>query len=274
MNIVDDLNQKTEELEDANTRLHELDRLKSMFIASMSHELRTPLNSIIGFSSIIKDEWIGPVNAEQKENLDTIQRSGKHLLSLINDVIDVSKIEAGRIEPHFEEFDLYDLLMEAVQYVEKDLDDKGLQLRIDICHDIIFTDRRRLLQSIINLLSNAVKFTEQGWVTVSAAVNAGTDEGNGEKTLNRNGTVIISISDTGVGIAEEDILRLFQPFVRLVSSLTTTVPGTGLGLYLTRKLVVDVLGGDILCKSDVGVGSSFTLRIPERIYEKGAGSRG
>ena len=130
MNIVDDLNQKTEELEDANARLHELDRLKSMFIASMSHELRTPLNSIIGFSSIIRDEWLGTVNQEQKENLETIQRSGKHLLSLINDVIDVSKIEAGRIEIRLEEFDLYDLLTEAVQYVENDLHDKGLELHL------------------------------------------------------------------------------------------------------------------------------------------------
>lgn len=275
MNIVDDLNQKTEELEDANARLQELDRLKSMFIASMSHELRTPLNSIIGFSSIIRDEWLGTVNQEQKENLETIQRSGKHLLSLINDVIDVSKIEAGRIETRPEEFDLYDLLTEAVQYVENDLHDKGLELHLEIEHHPLCTDRRRLLQCVINLLSNAVKFTEHGGVTVSAAVaNAVRDEGDGEKMYPRDGTVTVSISDTGIGIAEEDIRRLFQPFVRLVSSQKTTVPGTGLGLYLTRKLVVDVLGGDIICKSDVGAGSIFTLRIPERLYEKGTGSRG
>jgi signal transduction histidine kinase len=128
MNIVDDLNQKTEELEQANAKLQELDQLKSMFIASMSHELRTPLNSIIGFSSILKDEWLGPLSPEQKENLATIQRSGKHLLNLINDVIDVSKIEAGRIEVRREEFDLHDLLQEAIQYVDKDIRDKGLQL--------------------------------------------------------------------------------------------------------------------------------------------------
>jgi PAS domain S-box-containing protein len=268
MNIVDDLNQKTEELENANSKLQELDRLKSMFIASMSHELRTPLNSIIGFSSIIRDEWLGPVNPEQKENLDTIKRSGKHLLSLINDVIDVSKIEAGRIETRFEEFDLYDLVTEAVQYVEKDLRDKGLELQLDIDHHPLCTDKRRLLQCVINLLSNAVKFTEQGGITVSAA--AVPDMGGHPGSP----LVKIAVKDSGIGIAEEDIPRLFQPFVRLETPLKTTVTGTGLGLYLTRKLVVDVLNGDILCESAVGTGSTFTLLIPERIYEKGSCSRG
>lgn len=265
MNIVEDLNLKTEDLESANAKLQELDRLKSMFIASMSHELRTPLNSIIGFSSIIRDEWLGPVNPEQKENLETIQRSGKHLLSLINDVIDVSKIEAGRIETRIEEFDLYDLLAEAVQYVEKDLRDKGLELHLQLEHHTVGTDRRRLLQCVINLLSNAVKFTEHGGVTVAATM---ADTGAAAPRID------ISVADSGIGIAAEDIPRLFQPFVRLESSLLITVPGTGLGLYLTRKLVVEVLGGDILCKSEVGIGSTFTLRIPERIYEKGTGSRG
>lgn len=271
MNIVDDLNQKTEELEKANTKLQDLDRLKSMFIASMSHELRTPLNSIIGFSSIIRDEWLGPVNPEQKDNLDTIQRSGKHLLSLINDVIDVSKIEAGRIETRFDEFDLYDLLTEAVQYVEKDLSDKGLKLHLDIHHHPLCSDRRRLLQCVINLLSNAVKFTEQGEVTVSSTV---ADIGQSAGEQHPSGQIDISVADSGIGIAEEDITRLFQPFTRLDSHLRTTAPGTGLGLYLTRKLVVEVLHGDIMCKSFVGVGSTFILRIPERIYEKSTGSRG
>jgi len=266
MNIVDDLNQKTEELGKANSKLQDLDRLKSMFIAAMSHELRTPLNSIIGFSSILRDEWLGPVNPEQKENLDTIQRSGKHLLSLINDVIDVSKIEAGRIETRFEEFDLFDLLTEAVQYVEKDLRDKGLELYLKMEHHPLYSDRRRLLQCVINLLSNAVKFTEQGEVTLSSAV-ADIEQGAGEQCPSGlvSQQIDISVADSGIGIAEEDITRLFQPFERLESHLRTTAPGTGLGLYLTRKLVVEVLRGDILCKSKIGTGSTFTLRIPERI---------
>jgi len=274
MNIVEDLNLKTEELEKANSKLQELDRLKSMFIASMSHELRTPLNSIIGFSSILRDEWLGPVNTEQKENLETIQRSGKHLLSLINDVIDVSKIEAGRIESRVEEFDLYDLLKEAVQYVDRDLHDKGLELHLDIHHHQLRSDRRRLLQCVINLLSNAVKFTEHGLVTVSAAgAETRTDTSGWSPPVTGVRPVIISVRDTGVGIDNQDIPRLFQPFVRLESPLKTIAPGTGLGLYLTRKLVVEVLGGDIVCTSNLGTGSTFTLRIPERINEKGAGGR-
>ncbi|MDD2852300.1 MAG: ATP-binding protein [Desulfuromonadaceae bacterium] len=275
MNIVDDLNQKTDELEQANAKLKELDRLKSMFIASMSHELRTPLNSIIGFSSILRDEWIGPVNQEQKDNLDTIKRSGKHLLSLINDVIDVSKIEAKKIEARFEEFDLYDLLTEAVQYVEKDLHEKGLELQLDIGHRPLCTDKRRLLQCVINLLSNAVKFTEHGTITVcTVATDTRPDTGESTPVGAASPTIEITIEDTGIGIAEEDIHRLFEAFVRLESPLKTASPGTGLGLYLTRKLVAEVLGGEIFCKSMIGVGSSFTLRIPERIYEKGTGSRG
>lgn len=273
MNIVDDLNQKTDELEQANAKLQELDRLKSMFIASMSHELRTPLNSIIGFSSILRDEWLGPVNPEQKENLDTIQRSGKHLLSLINDVIDVSKIEAGRIEARFEEFDLHVLMTEAVQYVEKELREKGLELHLAIDHHPICTDKRRLLQCIINLLSNAVKFTEHGSVTVcTTIVEIGGDTKTPGPSGKASALIEISIKDTGIGIAEEDIHRLFEAFVRLESPLKSPTPGTGLGLYLTRKLVVDVLGGDILCNSRIGMGSCFTLRIPERNYEKSTGS--
>lgn len=271
MNIVEDLNLKTEELEEANTKLQELDRLKSMFIASMSHELRTPLNSIIGFSSIIHDEWLGPVNREQKENLATIQRSGKHLLNLINDVIDVSKIEAGKIEIHLEEFDLFDLMTEAVQLVEKDIREKGLELRLDLQHRTICTDRRRLLQCIINLLSNAFKFTEQGVISVQASM--GSDSPTGPSR--RGGMEVgIAVHDTGVGIAAEDIPRLFQPFVRLDSPIKTIAPGTGLGLYLTKKLVSEVLAGDIQCSSSIGEGSTFTICIPERINEKGIGGRG
>lgn len=268
MNIVEDLNLKTEELEEANSKLQEVDRLKSMFIASMSHELRTPLNSIIGFSSIIHDEWLGPVNPEQKENLATIQRSGKHLLNLINDVIDVSKIEAGKIEVRLEEFDLYDLVSEAIQLLEKDIREKGLDLHVELQHQPLCTDRRRLLQCVINLLSNALKFTERGGITVETSLLS--DEATGISGP-EGAQVRVVVRDSGIGIADEDISRLFQPFVRLDSPLKTVAPGTGLGLYLTRKLVVDILGGDILCSSSVGVGSTFTICIPERIDEKSIG---
>lgn len=259
MNIVEDLNDKTTELEEANTRLQELERLKSMFIASMSHELRTPLNSIIGFSSILHDEWLGQVNTEQKENLAIILRSGKHLLSLINDVIDVSKIEAGKIETATEEFDLYELVMEGIAYVAKDIRDKGLGLTIEVAHLAMTTDRQRLLQCLLNLLSNAMKFTEKGEVSITArAVSA--PGGSNESPF-----VEISVTDSGIGIREEDLPKMFNPFVRLVPPGQATIPGTGLGLYLTRKLAVEILRGDILLMSEYGKGSCFTIKIPVRI---------
>lgn len=259
MNIVEDLNLKTAELEQANARLEELDRLKSMFIASMSHELRTPLNSIIGFSSILHDEWIGPVNPEQKENLAIILRCGKHLLSLINDVIDVSKVEARKVEVLPQEFDLYELMQEGITFVAKEIKGKGLELRIENIRLQMFTDRQRLLQCVLNLLSNAMKFTEQGSIFVETQLVQAPG-----KAL--EGPVVeISVTDTGIGIREEDLPKIFHPFVRLASPLQATVPGTGLGLYLTRKLAADVLKGDILVRSEYGKGSRFTIRIPARI---------
>jgi PAS domain S-box-containing protein len=256
INIVEDLNEKTEELEQSNAKLKELDQLKSMFIASMSHELRTPLNSVIGFSSVLLNEWVGPINAEQKENLAIILRSGKHLLSLINDVIDVSKIEAGKIESTPEEFDLHDLIFEAVSLVKKELGGKGLVLQVTSPSLLMFTDRQRLLQCVLNLLSNAVKFTEQGSVTLETRI-----ERSPGATLEA-GVAEISVTDTGIGIREEDIGKMFQPFVRFASPLQATIPGTGLGLYLTRKLAAEVLKGDILLTSEYGKGSRFTIRIP------------
>lgn len=269
INIVDDLNQKTLELEDANNKLKDLDRLKSMFIASMSHELRTPLNSIIGFSSILHDAWVGPVNAEQKENLAIILRSGRHLLNLINDVIDISKIEAGKIECRLEDFDLNDVISEAVNLLLSEIKAKGLALTVDAVSLRMHTDRRRLLQCVINLLSNAVKFTEKGSVRVTAKyagaglVPAPEKEGQPQGLPLRD-FLEISVEDTGIGIKEEDLPRLFGSFVRLDSPLRTTVKGTGLGLYLARKLVVEVLKGDIICTSSYGEGSVFTIRIPVR----------
>lgn len=250
MNIVEDLNEKTSQLEQANIKLKEVDRLKSMFIASMSHELRTPLNSIIGFSSIILNEWTGPLNAEQKENLAAVLRSGKHLLSLINDVIDVSKIEAGKIDSIPEEFDIHDVVMEAVETVRKDIEKKGLELIVRTPRLSIHTDRRRLLQCLLNLLSNAAKFTNKGSIGVFAELSA--DES----------TMTIAVEDTGIGIEEDDLGRLFSPFVRLHALRESIVPGTGLGLYLAHKLANEILKGDILVKSTYGAGSRFTIRVP------------
>ena len=259
MNIVEDLNEKSAELEEANTRLQELDRLKSMFVASMSHELRTPLNSIIGFSSILHDEWVGPLNQEQKKDLDIVHRCGNHLLSLINDVIDVSKIEAGKIESTPEEFDLSALIDEAISLIKKDLEEKGLELKLNVVPQLIYSDRRRLFQCVLNLLSNAVKFTEKG--TISIEVQRVSSPGRELE----DSFVEITVADTGIGIRSEDQSRMFQPFVRLISPTQANIPGTGLGLYLTQKLAHEILHGEIRLISEYGQGSRFTIRIPVRM---------
>ena len=256
----------------ANLRLQELDRLKSMFIASMSHELRTPLNSIIGFSSIVLNEWVGPLNDEQKENLETILRSGKHLLALINDVIDVSKIEAGKMDIYIENFDLADLICEATTMFSKDIEAKSIHLEVNTIHGMIHTDRRRLLQCIVNLVGNAVKYTLQGSITLDVKKvdenNASENECDPEHP--QTAFVEIRVTDTGIGISEQDLKRLFLPFIRLESPIKSTVKGTGLGLYLTKKIVTDILKGTITISSIHGKGSQVFLRIPECIAVKEA----
>jgi PAS domain S-box-containing protein len=256
-NIVEDLNEKSIKLEEANVRLKDLDRLKSMFIASMSHELRTPLNSIIGFSSILLNEWIGPMNPEQKENMGIVLRAGRHLLNLINDVIDISKIEAEKIDVIIEEFDLYDLILEAGTAHIKDIENKGIDFAVRSLPQKMNTDRRRLLQCVHNLMSNAVKFTEKGAVSVQTRTVKG--------VATDSDFVEISVTDTGIGIREDDMPKLFLPFVRIDSPLKATVSGTGLGLYLTKKLVNQVLKGEIGVESRFGEGSTFKIVVPVSI---------
>ncbi len=253
------LRQRTEELELANERLKEVDRLKSAFLASMSHELRTPLNSVIGFSSILLNEWVGPANAEQKQNLTSILRSGRHLLNMINDVLDVTQIEAGTITPVIEEFELYDLLAEAENEVTAAIREKGLELRSELLRQRMRTDRRRLLQCVLNILANAVKFTDRGSVTVAARIASFTGETPAEEMVE------IAVTDTGIGIGEEDRSRIFQPFHRIVTPERAIVPGTGLGLFLTRKIATEILKGDIQVSSEFGKGSRFSLKIPVRL---------
>jgi len=251
--------ERTRELEEANRKLREVDRIKSLFIASMSHELRTPLNSVIGFTSIILDEWVGPLNDEQKENLAIVLRAGQHLLALINDVIDVSKIEAGQIEVRREGFNLHEVVDEAVVTLREEIHDKGLTLKVENTNRVVLnTDRHRLLQCILNLLSNAAKYTEKGTITVISVDGVpptATEEA-------RRPFAEITVQDTGIGIPSEDLTRIFGPFARLDSPLRSRVPGTGLGLYLTRKLVTEVLKGEIHCTSQTGRGSRFTIAIP------------
>ena len=236
-------------LSEANKRLKKLDQLKSMFIASMSHELRTPLNSIIGFTGIILQGMTGPLNDKQQDHLKRVYNSSRHLLSLITDVIDISKIEAGRIDIFPEDIILSEIVEEAVINIEPQLKAKNLELKVSVPRDLqLHTDRKRLLQCIINYLSNAVKFTEVGRITISA------------KKLDEQ--VEILVKDTGIGISQPDQSKLFEAFERLDSHLRVKAGGTGLGLYLTRKLVTEILDGEILVTSRQGQGSTFGLRVP------------
>lgn len=251
LNLMDDINKTAAELDKANKRLIELDLMKSMFIASTSHELRTPLNSIIGFTSILLEGWSGELTPEQREQIQIVNTSGKHLLSLINDVIDISKIEAGKLEVRVSMFNLKEVIDEVVSTLKQELNGKGLLVIIDVADMELNTDRRRLLQCIMNLFSNAVKFTEKGEIKIIAK--------------STNNEIEISIGDSGIGIKKEDIPKLFTPFVRLDSPLTAKTSGTGLGLYLSRKLTQEVLGGTINVESEYEKGSIFSLRIPREV---------
>jgi PAS domain S-box-containing protein len=249
---------RTVELEHANSKLQELDRLKSMFIAMTSHELRTPLNSILGFISMTLHGLSGELNEEQKDNLSRAYGSALHLLSLVTEVIDLSKLEAGKTEAYPEEVGLAELVAEAAGGVRPDLSLKGLSLEVDVAPEItLFTDRKRLLQCLINLVGNAVKYTVEGGITVAARAGGGKVE--------------VSVADTGIGMAERDLDRLFHPFERLDSPLRVKTGGTGLGLYLTRKLCTDILKGDISVRSRPGKGSTFTITVAQDISNANGG---
>ena len=239
--------ERTHQLAEANLRLQELDRLKSMFIASMSHELRTPLNSIIGFTGIILMGMSGEISDIQRKQLNMVKNSAKHLLDLINDVIDVSKIEAGKTELIIETFDLCNLVTEVKESFCVAAADKGLDLALKTVGVLeVTSDRRRVRQILTNLVGNAIKFTEKGMVAISIASNA-----EGAK---------ISVRDTGVGIEKQDMEKLFQAFGRISIQGRPVIEGTGLGLYLSRRIAV-LLGGEITADSEPGRGSEFTLTL-------------
>ena len=246
------LQEYADKLEKANIRLQELDRLKSLFIASMSHELRTPLNSIIGFTGVILQGMSGDLNSRQQDQLNRVYRSAKHLLALITDVIDISKIEAGRMEVYPEPFILTELIQEVIAGIQPQLNAKKLSHAMDVPDDLkMNTDRKRLLQCIINYASNAVKFTEKGAIKISAR--------------QIDDEVEILVHDSGIGIDERDIPKLFEAFERLETHLKIKAGGTGLGLYLTRKLATDLLQGTTLVESQPGKGSTFGIRIPKNL---------
>lgn len=244
---------RTRELETAKIRAESADRLKSAFLATMSHELRTPLNSIIGFTGILLMGLGGPLSAEQEKQLTMIQDSARHLLELINDVLDISKIEAGQIELAQERFDLRQSIQKSLEKITPLANQKGLALSVEIAPAVgqIAGDRRRVEQILLNLLNNAVKFTEKGEVAIHGRLE--------------DGNLIIQISDTGIGIRPEDIETLFKPFRQVDIGITRQYEGTGLGLSICKRLV-EMMGGRIWIESEKGKGSTFAFSLPlERI---------
>jgi PAS domain S-box-containing protein len=227
-------------------------KAKSEFLANMSHELRTPLTAILGLAEVLQDEVFGPLTAKQHQKLATIEQSGQHLLELINDVLDLSKIESGKMELQLEPTDIQGLCDASLAFVRQQALQKQIQLGLHIPPHIgkIKVDERRIRQVLINLLCNAVKFTPENgavWIEVQA---------------DREQEVVhFSVVDTGIGIAQEDIIKLFRPFVQLDSALNRRYAGTGLGLALVRQ-VIELHGGSVSLDSEIGRGSRFTVSVP------------
>lgn len=241
--------ERTAELSAAMERAQAADRIKSAFLATMSHELRTPLNSIIGFTGIMLQGLAGPLNEDQQKQLSMVQGSARHLLALINDVLDISKIEAGELTLSLTTFELGPSVEKLVKMAAPLAGKKGLSLTLDVADDVgmVTADQRRLEQVVLNLLNNAVKFTERGEVRVSCRGDA--DDW------------VISVADTGIGIDPQEIEEIFRPFHQLDTGITRKYEGTGLGLSISKRLV-EMMGGAIEIQSRPGKGSTFTVRIP------------
>lgn len=248
---------KNEELKAAVEKAESADKLKSAFLATMSHELRTPLNSIIGFTGILLQKLVGSLNPEQEKQLKMVQGSANHLLELINDVLDISKIEADQIDIFPELFDIGTAVRKSVEKINPMAEKKGLIVTTVINPEMImiYSDRRRVEQILINLLNNAVKFSEHGNIRIHCTIE---DE-----------NVMIQVIDNGIGIKREDIKNLFKPFQQIQTGISRQYEGTGLGLSICKRLV-ELLGGKIWVESEWGSGSTFSFKLPLKweIHEK------
>jgi len=243
------------EQQETAQRLREVDKLKTQFLANMSHELRTPLNSIIGFSRVILKGIDGPLTEMQKADLTSIHGSGQHLLGLINNILDLSKIEAGKMEINPEEIDLGPIIKQVMSTAIALVKDKPVKLRTDIADNmpLVWADPTRIRQICLNLVSNACKFTDEGEVLIRAF--ASTDK------------ITVRVSDSGIGIPKEDLGKVFEEFTQVDASTTRKVGGTGLGLPISRHFV-EMHKGQIWVESDFGRGSTFSFAIPIRPMEE------
>ncbi|SHN41141.1 Signal transduction histidine kinase [Duganella sacchari] len=239
-----------------NLELAEASRMKSAFIANMSHELRTPLNAIIGFTGALLMKLPGPLTPEQDKQLNTIRTSARHLLSLINDILDVAKIEAGKVTLELETVQCQEVVKDVVDTLRPLAAQKNLKLEMELADPsiVLETDRRALTQILLNLGNNAIKFTEAGTVRVTLTEQPA----EGGKHF-----IEFSVADSGAGIREEDQNKLFQAFSQLDSTSTRHAEGAGLGLYLCQNLA-NLIGGSLFFKSDFGHGSTFTLALPAK----------
>ena len=242
-------------LEEKSRELEAASQHKSQFLANMSHELRTPLNAILGYTELIVDKIYGDVPEKILDVMQRVQKSGRHLLSLINDVLDLSKIEAGQLQLSLKDYSFTDTLNTVVTSIEPLAAEKGLALTLEAAPDLPlgFGDDRRLAQVLLNLLGNAVKFTDEGSVTVGASRS--------------NGEFLVSVADTGPGIPASEQQRIFHEFQQVDNSSTRTKGGTGLGLAIAKK-IVEMHGGRLWLESELGTGSTFYFSIPVRTQRK------
>ena len=247
----DDLEQKTTELEQANIELKKLDELRSAFLANMSHELRTPLNSIIGYTELLLDRIDGDITKEQENSLTKVHNNAKNLLTLINEILDMSRIESGRVELDLRAVDVQDIIQTVISSLEPMVNKKPLIIKTDFDEDLPFAyaDPDRVRQVVTNLLSNAIKFTSKGNIILSA------------RSTQRPPFIEVCVSDTGMGIREEDFDKLFDTFTPLDTSATRPYGGVGLGLSICKGLV-EMQGGSIWVESKYGVGSKFYFTLP------------
>jgi signal transduction histidine kinase len=276
--------ERTAELAVARDRAEAADCIKSTFLATMSHELRTPLNSIIGFTGIILQGLAGPLNPEQKKQLEMVRSSARYLLALINDVLDISKIEARQLNVASEPVDLLASIEKVIGIVKPLAAQRGLALQLELAPDLgrVIGDARRIEQVLLNLLNNAIKFTERGAVTLTAEIvpgallNPQSPIPSAQSAISNpqseipapqsalrtpQSSIRISIADTGIGIKPKDLPMLFQPFRQIDTGLTRQHEGTGLGLAISRRLV-ELMGGTISVESQWGRGSTFRFTLP------------
>jgi signal transduction histidine kinase/CheY-like chemotaxis protein len=273
------IQERTRELAEANQALAEAraaaeqargeseqaNRAKSTFLANMSHELRTPLNAIIGYSEMLREEAVENRQESQAADLKRIEAAGKHLLALISDVLDLSKIEAGKIELFAETFAVADMMAEVVATTEPLVQKRGNVLKVSCPESVgtLHTDLTKVRQCLFNLLSNAAKFTEHGTIAVDVT----------RRVLADGDQVVFHVTDTGIGMTAEQVSRLFEPFTQADTSTSRRFGGTGLGLAITRHFC-RMMGGDIEVETAVGEGSCFTIRLPARLGPRPAGEPG